>query len=156
MANNKGYTDIYRKTLETEYPIPWEKIFDYSTKNMDNETQEMLSNEYDPNGKSPHEPGAKLDAGKPAVYRGLFDYFPLACCAVAEVSTFGARKYAWKGWESVPDGFARYSDALGRHLLAESSEGCVDSTTGLKHAAQVAWNAMARLELLLREENGTK
>jgi hypothetical protein len=110
--------------------------------------------ESDPNGKNPHEPGAKLDAGKPAVFRGLINYFPNACLAVAAVSTYGASKYAWKGWETVPDGFERYSDALMRHIIAESSEGPVDATTGLDHAAQVAWNAMARLELLLKEQNG--
>jgi len=107
--------------------------------------------ERDPNGKNPHEPGAKLDSGKPSIYRGLLDYFPRACSAVAEVSTVGAKKYAWKGWETVPDGFSRYSDALGRHILAESSDGSLDKDTGLLHAAHTAWNAMARLELLLKE-----
>lgn len=110
--------------------------------------------EVDPNGKTPHELGAKLDAGKPSVFRGLFDYFPRACLSVAEVSTLGAKKYAWKGWEKVPDGYARYSDALARHILAEAIEGKYDSGPkgiGVLHAAQVAWNAMARLELALRD-----
>lgn len=113
--------------------------------------QRSTTEERDPNGKSPHEPGAKLDSGKPSIYRGLLDYFPRACSAVAEVSTVGAKKYAWKGWETVPDGFSRYSDALGRHILAESSDGSLDKDTGLLHASHVAWNAMARLELLLKE-----
>ena len=111
--------------------------------------------EKDPNGLDSHTKGAKLDAGKPAVWRGLFDYFPRACSAIAEVSTIGAKKYAWKGWEVVPDGFARYSDAMVRHILAESIEGLFDNGPkgiGTLHAAQVAWNAMARLELLLREQ----
>lgn len=122
----------------------------------------MLEAEYkkltekDPNGRNPHEPGAKLDAGKPAVFRGLIDYFPRACLSVAGVSSFGAAKYAWKGWESVPDGFNRYSDALSRHLLGESIDGKRDPETGLLHAAQVAWNAMARLELLLKELENPK
>jgi hypothetical protein len=110
--------------------------------------------ETDPNGKNPHEPGAKLDAGKPAVFRGLIDYFPRACIGISKVSAFGASKYAWKGWESVPDGFNRYSDALVRHLVAESMDGPIDKDTGLLHAAQVAWNSMARLELMLREQDG--
>ena len=107
--------------------------------------------EVDPNGFQPHQKGAKLDSGKPAVFQGLFDYFPRACLAVAEVSTVGAKKYAWKGWEQVPDGVARYGDALGRHILKESIEGPVDRDTGCLHAAQAAWNCMARLELILRE-----
>lgn len=117
--------------------------------------QQQPQAEADPAGRNPHEKGAKLDAGKIAVFRGLFDYFPRAGMAVADVSTKGAQKYAWKGWEAVPDGFARYSDALGRHLLAEAIEGLYDNGpkgTGCLHAAQVAWNAMARLELLLREQ----
>lgn len=107
--------------------------------------------ETDPTGKNPNEPGAKLDAGKPSVYRGLVDYFPRACMAVAEVSTVGAKKYTWKGWETVPDGFGRYSDALSRHLLYESIDGPLDKDTGLLHASHLAWNALARLELLLKE-----
>jgi hypothetical protein len=114
-----------------------------------------MSEEKDPNGLDSHTKGAKLDAGKPSVFRGLFDYFPRACLSVSEVSTIGAKKYAWKGWEVVPDGISRYSDALARHLLAESIEGFYDSGPkgiGVLHAAQVAWNAMARLELILREQ----
>ena len=109
--------------------------------------------EVDPFGKNPHDAGSKLDAGKPCVYRGAIAYFPRAIEAVAAVSTFGASKYTWKGWETVPDGFERYSDALGRHLIAEGSGEVLDSGSDLLHAAHVAWNALARLELLLREQN---
>lgn len=107
--------------------------------------------ENDPTGRDPHELGAKLDAGKPSLYRGAIDYFPRAIDAVARVSTFGASKYAWKGWETVPEGFERYSDAMVRHLIAEGKGEVVDSDSGLLHAAHAAWNAMARLELKLRE-----
>lgn len=108
--------------------------------------------EKDPNGISPTQPGAKLDAGKAPIIRGAVKYFPRALAAVARVSLFGATKYTWNGWESVPDGVNRYSDALGRHLLGEAIDGPTDPETGLSHAAQVAWNALARLELILRTE----
>jgi hypothetical protein len=108
--------------------------------------------ERDPNGKNPHEPGAKLDAGKSALYQGLLAYFPRACEQVAAISTFGATKYAWKGWESVPSGFERYSDALVRHITREGTGEIKDRDSGYHHAAHAAWNALARLELLLREE----
>lgn len=111
----------------------------------------VTTKEQDPNGKAAHELGAKLDAGKSPVFQGLLDYFPRACLEVARVSAKGAEKYAWKGWEQVPNGFARYSDALGRHVFAEGIDGLIDKDTGLLHAAQVAWNALARLELLLRD-----
>ena len=73
-----------------------------------------------------------------------------ALLAVADISQYGATKYAWKGWMSVPDGVDRYGDALMRHLIAEATDGPIDQETGLLHAAQVAWNALARLELMLR------
>lgn len=109
--------------------------------------------ESDPTGRSPHELGAKLDAGKVSAFRGAIDYFPRAINSVAAVSTFGASKYAWKGWETVPDGVARYSDALVRHLLAEGRGELTDGDSKMLHAAHAAWNALARLELMLREQD---
>jgi dATP/dGTP diphosphohydrolase, N-terminal len=107
--------------------------------------------EIDPTGRSSNTPGAKMDFGKAPVFRGLVDYFPQAISAVSEVSQKGAEKYTWKGWETVPEGFERYSDAMMRHLCAESHED-IDQDTGCLHAAQVAWNALARLQLLINAE----
>ena len=107
--------------------------------------------ERDPHGVDAHEPGAKLDAGKSPVMLGLLTQFPRACIAVAEVSAFGAEKYTWGGWKSVPDGARRYGDALVRHVCKEKIEGEVDSDSGLLHVAHEAWNALARLELILKE-----
>lgn len=108
--------------------------------------------EHDPFGKSPHEAGAKLDAGKSPIRRGLLEYFPRACQAVADVSAFGASKYAWKGWETVPDGIIRYGDAQERHVTKAAIEGPIDRDSGYLHAAHEAWNALAKLELMLREQ----
>lgn len=110
-----------------------------------------VKQEADPNGKDPHEPGAKLDAGKVCLYRGAIDYFPRAIEQVAAVSTFGASKYAWKGWQTVPEGFERYSDAMVRHLIAEGKGETRDHDSGLLHASHAAWNALARLELILKD-----
>lgn len=107
--------------------------------------------EKDPYGKSAHEPGAKLDQGKAPIWRGMLDYFPLAIASVASVSAAGAAKYAWKGWESVPDGINRYRDAQSRHIVNESIEGTYDPE-GFRHLAQNVWNGLAALELTLREE----
>ena len=108
--------------------------------------------ESDPNGINPHELGAKLDAGKPPVFRGFIDYFPLAMMAVAEVSQFGASKYAWKGWETVKDGESRYKDAEGRHILYQASGEEIDQDSNLLHEAHKVWNSLAALELKLRRE----
>lgn len=97
--------------------------------------------------------GVKYDQDKEPIVRGCLKYFPRALQEVARVSAAGAAKYQWDGWRTVPDGVNRYTDAMGRHLLAESF-GAFDNGPGgtnCLHAAQVAWNALARLELLLEQ-----
>ena len=106
--------------------------------------------EKDPTGRSQHAPGAKLDAGKlrPALVLGGF---ARALKAVTAVGTFGAAKYTDDGWISVPRGAERYDDAHLRHWLAEKSGEPVDKDSELEHAAHTAWNALARLDLLIRQ-----
>lgn len=108
--------------------------------------------EHDPNGLSLKTPGAKADAGKPQPRRGALQYFPRALIAVAELSCIGADKYDWDGWRHVEDGVRRYGEAATRHVLKEAIEGPYDTGpggTGILHAAAEAWNALARLELML-------
>jgi hypothetical protein len=105
-------------------------------------------------------PGKKYDAGKPPAWQGVRQYFPRALLAVADVSRYGANKYNLayndKNWARVADGFARYSDGLDRHLTGEFIDGPIDPESGCYHAAMAAWNALARLELLLIEEQKKK
>ena len=111
-------------------------------------TGQWVSKDSDPHGVPQHAPGAKLDAEKPRV--GLvMDGFALALLEVAKVGTYGAKKYSDNGWMAVKDGEARYKDAMLRHALQAGSEEC-DQGSGLLHDAQVAWNALAKLELKLR------
>lgn len=98
----------------------------------------------------------KYDGGKVPVFRGAIGYFPTALRAVAEISWFGARKYAWAGWRGVDDGINRYTDGLCRHLLAESEGELRDPDSELLHAAHVAWNALARLELIIEEQKANE
>lgn len=112
----------------------------------------MSAIEKDPTGKSPNDPGAKLDWGKEPVLQGVFEYFPRALLAVAKVSEFGAKKYSWGGWGPVPDGVTRYGNAQARHALKAVIDGPIDPDSGLYHAAHEAWNALAKLELILRAE----
>ena len=108
--------------------------------------------ESDPFGKQQGQPGAKLDSGKAPVARGALHYFPRAITAVAQLSGIGAKKYSWKGWEEVPDGLNRYGDALARHeLRIEGDFSKRDPDTGVLECCAVAWNSLARLELLLRQ-----
>jgi|SRR6056297_2104863 len=93
----------------------------------------------------------KLDAKKVPFFKGLIGYFPRALKQVALVSRYGAHKYDWNGWEAVPNGEERYMDGLARHINAISEEGQFDITdSNLPHLAQVAWNALAVLELKMR------
>ena len=110
-----------------------------------------LIGQEDPNGLGPHEPGAKLDRGKPRADL-VFNGFPLALLAVADVAGYGAAKYTEDGWKSVPDGFKRYTAAMDRHRLYEAMGHDHDAESDLLHAAHLAWNALARLEILIREE----
>jgi len=111
--------------------------------------QMKFAEETDPNGKSLNEPGAKADAGKPMA--SLLSSFGLALMAIAEVSTFGAKKYTRNGWESVPNGRERYLDAKWRHLLKGNLEE-KDPESGLLHESHELWNCLAALELKLREQ----
>ena len=105
--------------------------------------------ESDPHGIDPHAPGAKLDAGKPRiglVLRG----FSRALIEVSKIGTEGAKKYSDNGWMSVPGGIERYDDALFRHVLTQDRTS-IDPGFNLLHMAHAAWNALAELELMLRE-----
>jgi hypothetical protein len=106
--------------------------------------------EDDPNGLRPHEPGAKLDAGKPDA--GLLLDFGNALAAVAEVATKGAEKYSRGGWLEVDDACNRYTAAMMRHMLKTKTDGPTYNEDGVNwdHDAQIAWNALARLEIKLR------
>ena len=106
--------------------------------------------EFDPLGKSSHESGAKLDAGKNRLALVL-NGFARALEETGKVGTYGAKKYTDNGWMNVPSGVERYTDAMYRHLLEEAKHKPFDKDTGLLHAAHTAWNALARLDLMLRD-----
>lgn len=106
--------------------------------------------ERDPSGLSAHTPGAKLDAGKPRP--GLvLGGFARALLAVTRIGTYGAVKYTENGWMEVPNGEPRYDDAKLRHWLYEKCGIECDADTQELHAAHECWNALARLDLIIRE-----
>lgn len=111
--------------------------------------------EKDPTGRDPHAKGAKLDAGKcrPGLVLGSF---ARALWAVSMVGTYGAVKYTEDGWISVPNGQARYDDAMLRHWLKEKTGEAADPDTELSHLAHAAWNALAILDLAIRKQEQVK
>ena len=108
-----------------------------------------LTVERDPAGLPPHAPGAKLD-GEKVMAELTLDGFSRALLAVAEVSTYGAKKYSPGGWQHVEEGQTRYRRAGDRHRLARGHEE-QDPESDLLHLAHEAWNRLAELELFLRE-----
>lgn len=106
------------------------------------------------NGSRPGDVGGatKLDAGKSPLWEGFINYFPDAMIGVGFVSEYGHRKYGeWGGWHNVPEGISRYGDAKARHLVLQAKEAYDDGDSGLAHALQEAWNAMARAQLLIEQ-----
>lgn len=108
--------------------------------------KDFLKSAYNITQEQLQKAGTKDDKTKPLVMRGFLQQFPRAVEEVARVSEFGAEKYTWNGWETVPDGIERYGEALVRHMLRQGH----DPESGMLHAVHAAWNAMARLELMLR------
>ena len=103
------------------------------------------------NDKDLHKPGVKYDKTKPRVGMVLGN-FPRALLAVSEVGTYGANKYTDDNWLSVVSARDRYTDAGLRHYLLACTGEEFDNESGYRHLAHEAWNALARLELLLREK----
>lgn len=109
------------------------------------------TSEADPDGLQPSDAGAKLDAGK--IYAdSILAGFPHALWGVADVGTFGAKKYSLNGWVSVKDGIRRYRDAAARHRLKRQMGELTDPESGLLHEFHEAWNVLAALELTLTKE----
>ena len=107
---------------------------------------------FDPTGVDQHAPGAKLDGGKlrPALVLGGF---ASAVDAMVKVGSDGARKYTDNGWKTVPNGKARYEDALLRHLLAHLRGEVLDPESGSPHISHCMWNAAAIYELSKGNQN---
>lgn len=97
-----------------------------------------------------HVPGAKDDAEKPQLHL-IINHFANALWQVGKVGTFGAKKYTEQGWCVVENGVQRYTNAMYRHLLLEAMGEENDVESELLHSAHTAWNALARLELQLRQ-----
>lgn len=95
--------------------------------------------------------GMKFDAGKPRAGLMVGD-FARALEAVAQVTTFGAGKYAPRSWRTVPQAAERYGDAFLRHIFKDAKGERIDPESGLPHLAHVAWNALALLELELGKD----
>ena len=108
-----------------------------------------VTKESDPSGKNLNEPGAKADKGKLRPTLILRD-MANAILAITKIATDGAIKYTSGGWIVVPEAATRYEDAHLRHMLYRFSGEQVDQDSQSLHLAHEAWNALAKLELHIR------
>lgn len=81
---------------------------------------------------------------------------PRAIEALARVMTWAldAKGYKESDWLHVPDAINKYSGGMHRHDNKEKRGQEFDDESGLEHAIHTAWNAMARVELILRKKEG--
>lgn len=94
-------------------------------------------------------PSDSADRKATPVVSGVLDYFPAALAEVARVSKYGNDKHNpgeplhWSRGKS-----ADHADAIGRHLI---DRGEIDPETGMSHSAELAWRALALLQVELEE-----
>lgn len=78
------------------------------------------------------------------IARGLLDYFPKACAAVAELSRVGNEQHnPGEPMHWAREKSADHADCIVRHLI---ERGELD-TDGQRHSAKVAWRSLALLEI---------
>ena len=81
---------------------------------------------------------------------GVLDYFPRALAAVAQCSKAGNDQHnpgLPLHWDKTKS--ADHADCIARHLIDRNT---VD-TDGVRHAAKLAWRALAMLEIMLEKES---
>lgn len=88
------------------------------------------------------------------VATGVLDYFPAALAAVAKLSKMGNDKHnPGERLHWTRDKSSDHADCLLRHLI---DRGVIDPETGMSHTVQVAWRALALLQVELEEQGAPK
>ncbi len=100
---------------------------------------------------------------KAPIAGGVLQLFPRAMYHLALTSKAGADKYGTTvntiKFLDTPGAYELHTDAMIRHVVDEKLEGPVSHKDGgLLHPVMVAWNALARLEVFLKntEESDAK
>lgn len=94
-------------------------------------------------------------AAKAPIAGGVLQLFPRAMYHLALTSKAGADKYGTTvstiKFLDTPGAYELHTDAMIRHVVDEKLEGPVSHKDGgLLHPVMVAWNALARLEVFLK------
>lgn len=82
----------------------------------------------------------------------VFEGMPRALMELGRIMTWAIEEKGYKegDWVNVPNAKQEYRGAMLRHDLKEIAGESHDLESKRRHAAHTAWNAMARLELLLQ------
>ncbi|MCP4489788.1 MAG: hypothetical protein GY820_21095 [Gammaproteobacteria bacterium] len=127
-----------------------------------NMTMDVMDKHMDPNGIDQHTSGAKMDANK--IDMSLLELLSDALIEVCRVMDYGQTKYTRGGFADVPEAVTRYSAAMLRHYFAEQkqkydygdpfygTEAGLPFKGKIRHDAQVAVNALFRLQCQLNDE----
>lgn len=94
--------------------------------------------------------GIKYDKNKLRLAEMFID-FCIPMEELCKVWEFGANKYKKSNWKKLEDPINRYTNALLRHLIAEEKE-TYDTESTYLHAAHIAFNALARLYFIKKQE----
>lgn len=101
----------------------------------------------------------KAKYSKSPVYQGFIARFPRAMLEIARVSVFGTTKHDVPlndmSYMDLPNAGTVYNDAEARHLVGLAIDGNVNADPadgGMLHLAQKAWDALAALEIFLRDQ----
>jgi len=106
-----------------------------------------------PNGKQVM-PLDSAERKNTPITTGVLDYFPAALAAVAKLSKLGNDKHNpneplhWSRGKSND-----HADCIARHLV---DRGVIDPETGMSHSVEVAWRALAMLQLEEEERGAPK
>lgn len=85
---------------------------------------------------------------------GVLDYFPAAIAEIAKLSKFGNDKHNpgeplhWTREKSTD-----HADCIARHLI---DRGVIDPDTGMSHTVEIAWRALALLQVELEAAGAPK
>jgi hypothetical protein len=115
----------------------WDKTVNLKRTGLKDELEAIKPNE-----------GTKFDAGKP----NMALLSPIAITAIAQVMTFGEKKYTSHNWRN---GFpwSRVMSATFRHLFAWLSGEDKDPESGLSHLAHAACNICFLLEFEVTKQD---
>lgn len=142
-----------RNSIDDATPEQWDSLFDnyYGDRGI-TPCEPPIDGRVRPGYRTGHGIGFKPRENpnkQEPITKGMLDYFPNACRAVANCSYVGNQQHNpgqelhWAKEKSTD-----HADALVRHLLKRNT---VD-TDGVRHSAKVAWRALALLETEIERE----